>query len=133
MLMFSRVLIANRGEIACRIIRACRSLGLETVAVCSEADARSMHTQQAHESVVIGPAAPRDSYVSVERLLNAARETDAAHDLMAKSLASTEIEGVKSNLSFLRRAVAHSKFASAEVHTRFAEGAPQLVEKEMHG
>ena len=75
--MFSRVLIANRGEIACRIIRACRSLGLNTVAVCSEADALSLHAQQADQSVVIGPAAPRDSYLDIERLLAAARDTGA--------------------------------------------------------
>ena len=75
--MFDKVLIANRGEIACRIIRSCRSLGLGSVAVCSEVDAAALHAEQADERVVIGPAAPRDSYLCVEKLLEAARKTGA--------------------------------------------------------
>jgi 3-methylcrotonyl-CoA carboxylase alpha subunit len=75
--MFDKVLIANRGEIACRIIRACRSLGLKSVAVCSEADAAALHAEQADERVVIGSPAPRDSYLRVDRILDAARRTGA--------------------------------------------------------
>ncbi|MCC5857807.1 MAG: ATP-grasp domain-containing protein [Ectothiorhodospiraceae bacterium] len=77
MLDRGKVLIANRGEIACRIIRACRSLGLRTVAVNSEADTDSLHVEQADESVVIGPAPARESYLVPERILAAAESTGA--------------------------------------------------------
>jgi acetyl-CoA carboxylase biotin carboxylase subunit len=76
-----KVLIANRGEIAVRIIRACRELGIRTVAVFSEVDRHSLHVQQASEAVCIGPAAPRESYLNVDAVLGAARATgaDAIH------------------------------------------------------
>jgi 3-methylcrotonyl-CoA carboxylase alpha subunit len=64
----------------------------------------------------------------IAKLIVHAENRDAARELMAKSLAIAEIAGLKTNLSFLRRAVAHPKFASAEVHTRFVEGAQELVE-----
>ena len=59
--MFSKVLIANRGEIAVRIIRTCRELGIPTVAVCSEADRTALHAQIADETVCVGPAPSKDS------------------------------------------------------------------------
>ncbi|ARW15708.1 acetyl-CoA carboxylase biotin carboxylase subunit [Komagataeibacter europaeus] len=74
---FSRVLIANRGEIALRIQRACRQLGLETVAVYSEADADSRHVQEADVALCIGPAAAARSYLDADGLLLAARLTGA--------------------------------------------------------
>ncbi|KZY41927.1 acetyl-CoA carboxylase biotin carboxylase subunit [Roseovarius sp. HI0049] len=76
-----KVLIANRGEIACRIIAACRSLGLKTVAVCSEADAAALHVEMADERVEIGPAPARKSYLDKAAVLEAARRTgaDAVH------------------------------------------------------
>lgn len=75
--MFNRVLIANRGEIACRIIRACRELGIESVAVYSQADKDALHVQLADHAVCIGPAASKDSYLNVENILSAAVITGA--------------------------------------------------------
>jgi acetyl-CoA carboxylase biotin carboxylase subunit len=79
--MFKRVLIANRGEIALRIIRACRELGIETVAVYSEADRESLHVRFADDDVCIGPANSRESYLKIPRLIAAAEITgaDAIH------------------------------------------------------
>ncbi|MCL2228102.1 MAG: ATP-grasp domain-containing protein [Oscillospiraceae bacterium] len=75
--MFSKILIANRGEIAIRIIRACKEMGISTIAVFSEADRGSMHVAFADQSVCIGGAAPLDSYLSPERIINAAIATGA--------------------------------------------------------
>ena len=79
--MFSKILIANRGEIALRVIRACRELGIGTVAVHSTADAESLHVRFADESVCIGPPPARESYLSIPALLSAAEVTgvDAIH------------------------------------------------------
>ena len=79
--MIQKLLIANRGEIAVRIIRACREMGIATVAVYSEADQDSLHTQLADEAVCIGPAPSKDSYLNMERILSAALVTgaDAVH------------------------------------------------------
>jgi len=76
-LPFRRVLIANRGEIAVRIIRACRELGLESVAVYSDADIRAGHVRQADYAVRIGPAAPSESYLRIDALMDAARSSGA--------------------------------------------------------
>ncbi|MEX2526060.1 MAG: acetyl-CoA carboxylase biotin carboxylase subunit [Gemmatimonadota bacterium] len=77
----NKVLVANRGEIAVRIIRACREMGLRTVAVYSEADEGAPHTLLAHEAWLLGPAASSESYLRVDRLLEVARESgaDAVH------------------------------------------------------
>ena len=69
--MINKVLIANRGEIAVRIIRACREMGIETVAVYSQADASALHVQLADEAICIGPAASKDSYLNMENILTA--------------------------------------------------------------
>ena len=75
--MFSKVLIANRGEIAARIIRTCRKLGVATVAVYSEADAGALHTQMADQSVCIGPAPAVDSYLNIDAVMDACHATGA--------------------------------------------------------
>ena len=79
--MFQKLLIANRGEIAVRIIRACREMGIKTVAVYSQADADALHTQLADESICIGQAEAKDSYLNMERILSAtiASGADAIH------------------------------------------------------
>lgn len=79
--MFQKILIANRGEIAVRIIRACREMGIRTVAVYSEADKNALHAMLADEAVCIGPAASADSYLDMERILSAcmAVNADAIH------------------------------------------------------
>ena len=76
-----KVLVANRGEIACRIFRACRANGIASAAVCSDADAGGLHAESADEVVRIGPANPRESYLVAEKILDAARRTgaDAIH------------------------------------------------------
>lgn len=74
---FSKILIANRGEIAVRLLRACREMGIRTVAVYSEADARALHVQLADESVCIGPAPARESYLLSQRIIESALLTGA--------------------------------------------------------
>ena len=74
---FGTLLIANRGEIACRVIRTARAMGLRTVAVYSEADAGAMHVAMADAAVLLGPARARDSYLNIEAVLDAARKTGA--------------------------------------------------------
>ncbi|MDO5334881.1 MAG: acetyl-CoA carboxylase biotin carboxylase subunit [Coriobacteriia bacterium] len=75
--MFEKILVANRGEIAVRVIRAAKSMGIKTVAVYSEADKNSLHVQLADQAVCIGPAASLQSYLKIEAILDAARETNA--------------------------------------------------------
>jgi acetyl-CoA carboxylase biotin carboxylase subunit len=79
--MIEKILIANRGEIAVRIIRACREMGILTVAVYSEADKEALHTQLADEAVCIGPAPSAQSYLSMENILSATLTSgaDAIH------------------------------------------------------
>ena len=75
--MFEKILIANRGEIACRIIRTCRRMGIRTVAVFADADARALHIQLADEACCIGKSAPAESYLRIENVLDAAKKHDA--------------------------------------------------------
>jgi propionyl-CoA carboxylase alpha chain len=75
--MFKRILIANRGEIACRIIKTARRMGIETVAVFSEADRDALHVEMADQAVPIGPPAAAESYLVIEKIVDAARRTKA--------------------------------------------------------
>ncbi|MDY3203076.1 MAG: biotin carboxylase N-terminal domain-containing protein, partial [Methanocorpusculum sp.] len=78
---FDKVLVANRGEIAIRVMRACREMGIETVAVYSEADANALHVKYADEAFLIGAAHPTKSYLNMERILEVAdmAGADAIH------------------------------------------------------
>src|SRR5512138_694063 len=75
--MFDKILIANRGEIACRVIKTARRMGIRTVAVYSEADAGARHVRLADEAVCIGPAAARESYLVAEKIIAACKQTGA--------------------------------------------------------
>ena len=75
--MFTKILVANRGEIACRIIRTARRMGVATVAVYSDADRDALHVSMADEAVHIGPAPPRESYLAGKRIIEACLETNA--------------------------------------------------------
>src|SRR5512132_2656673 len=79
--MFKRILIANRGEIALRIIRACRELGVESVCVFSQADAAAPYLKQADRAICIGPGPAKDSYLNIPRIIAAAElaDVDALH------------------------------------------------------
>jgi propionyl-CoA carboxylase alpha chain len=75
--MFKKILIANRGEIACRVIKTARRMGIKTVAVYSEADRRSLHVKQADEAVFIGPSPSKESYLVMDKIIAACKETGA--------------------------------------------------------
>src|SRR5438552_15703465 len=75
--MFKRILIANRGEIACRVIKTARRMGVETVAVYSAADRDALHVEMADAAVLIGPPAAAESYLVIEKIVAAAKKTGA--------------------------------------------------------
>src|SRR5258705_13855913 len=79
--MFRKILIANRGEIAVRILRACRELGIRTAVVFSEVDRKSLHVRLADEAYLIGPAASRESYLRIDKIMDVVRRAgcDAIH------------------------------------------------------
>ena len=82
--MFEKVLVANRGEIALRVIRACKELGIRTLAIYSEADVDSLHVQLADESICIGAAPSTESYLKIDRIMSAAEIGDV--DVLAENI-----------------------------------------------
>lgn len=111
--MFSKILIANRGEIAVRVIRACRELGIETVAVHSDIDSEAMHSEMADESVCIGPARLKDSYLNMKNIISATVLTGA--------------QGIHPGFGFLSE---NSKFAMMcrECNINFIGPSPETIE-----
>ena len=91
--MFKKILIANRGEIALRVIVACRELGIKTVAVYSEADEHSLHVRFADEDVCIGPARSSDSYLNVPAIISAVWPCTSRRPVSARYCAGANICG----------------------------------------
>jgi acetyl-CoA carboxylase biotin carboxylase subunit len=120
--MFKRVLIANRGEIALRVIRACQELGIETVAVYSEADADSLHVRLADESVCIGPPQSSESYLNIPRIISAAEitDSDAIHPGYGFLAESTEFAEIceSSKLKFIGPTSAQIKKMGDKAYAR---------------
>ena len=112
--MFNKILIANRGEIALRIIRACKELGIKTVAVYSQADVDSLHVRFADEAVCIGPPPSSESYLNIPRLISAAEITNA--------------EAIHPGYGFLAE---NSRFAeiSQSCNIRFIGPSPEVIDK----
>jgi acetyl-CoA carboxylase biotin carboxylase subunit len=122
--VFHKILIANRGEIALRIERACREMGIPTVAVHSTADAEAMHVRLADESVCIGPPAARDSYLNVPAILSAAAITgaDAIHPgygFLAENASFAEMVEAH-GLTFIGPAPAHIRMMGDKIAARAA-------------
>ena len=106
--MLKRVLIANRGEIALRVIRACKELGIETVAVYSEADAESPHLEEADVRVCIGPAKSAQSYLNMDAIIQAAAQNGwlDGEKVMLESLLAFKRAGCDGILTYFAPAVA---------------------------
>src|SRR6202049_2561425 len=134
--MFKRILIANRGEIACRVIKTARRLGIETVAVYSEADRDALHVEMADEAVPIGPPAAAESYLSIEKIVAACKQSgvQAVHpgygflserEAFAKALAEAGIVFIGPNAGAIaamgdkiaaKKAAAAAKVSTVPVH-----------------
>jgi len=97
------LLIANRGEIACRIIRTAREMGIRTVAVYSDADAKALHVREADEAVHIGPSPARESYLVGEKIIAAAKATGASCPRMPGSRKRSSMPGSCGSGPSLRR------------------------------
>ena len=91
--MFKKILIANRGEIAVRVIRACKELGIISCAVYSEADKKSLHTLLADESYIIGSSQASESYLNADKIINLAKEIKADADRLGAPSSGTEDDG----------------------------------------
>jgi len=111
---FEKILIANRGEIACRVMRTCREMGVKTVAVVSEADRSAPHARLADETVSIGPPPPLESYLRVDKILEAARETGA--------------QAIHPGYGFLAENASFAK-ACADAGVTFIGPSPEVIER----
>ena len=124
--MFEKVLIANRGEIALRIHRACKELGISTVAVHSTADANAMHVRLADESVCIGPPSPTDSYLNIPAIISAAEITgaDAIHPgygFLSENARFAEIVTAH-NITFIGPTAEHIRIMGDKISAKEAVG-----------
>ncbi len=124
--MFNKVLIANRGEIALRIHRACKELGISTVAVHSTADQNAMHVRLADESVCIGPPAPKDSYLNIPAIISAAEITgaDAIHPgygFLSENARFAEIVAAH-NITFIGPTAEHIRVMGDKIAAKEAAG-----------
>ncbi len=124
--MFNKVLIANRGEIALRIHRACKELGIATVAVHSTADANAMHVRLADESVCVGPPAPKDSYLNIPAIISAAEITgaDAIHPgygFLSENARFAEIVAAH-NITFIGPEAEHIRVMGDKIAAKEAVG-----------
>ncbi len=111
-MMFSKILIANRGEIALRVIRACREMGIQTVAIFSEADRQSLHVRYADEAVCVGPASSTESYLNIPAIIAAAEITD--------------VEAIHPGYGFLAEN-AHFAEICESCHIRFIGPTPETI------
>ena len=112
--MFKKILIANRGEIAMRVIRTCKEMGIKTVAVYSKADEESLHVRFADESVCIGPAPSSESYLKISNIIAAAEITNA--------------DAIHPGYGFLSENAKFSKICS-EHKIKFIGPSPEMIEK----
>jgi acetyl-CoA carboxylase biotin carboxylase subunit len=112
--VFSKILIANRGEIACRILRACHKLGIKTVAIYSEADQNALHVKMADEAYLVGEAPPKDSYLNLEKILEIARISGA--------------EAIHPGYGFLSENPAFARRCN-ELGIKFIGPTPEVMEK----
>ena len=106
--MFTKILIANRGEIACRIIKTARKMGIATVAVYSEADRDARHVELADEAVLLGPAPSRESYLVADKIIEACKST-GAEALPALERAANDSEPLVAE---------HARWAMEQIHLR---------------
>src|ERR1700686_2606972 len=146
--MFKRILIANRGEIACRIMKTARRMGIETVAVYSEADRDAVHVEMADEAVLIGPPAAAESYLSIEKIIAAGKQSGAQavhpgygflseREAFAKALAEAGIAFIGPNAGAIaamgdkiaaKKAAARAKVSTVPGHLGIIADADQAVQ-----
>ncbi|OFW99805.1 MAG: acetyl-CoA carboxylase biotin carboxylase subunit [Alphaproteobacteria bacterium RIFCSPHIGHO2_12_FULL_63_12] len=124
--MFNKVLIANRGEIALRIHRACKELGISTVAVHSTADANALHVKLADESVCIGPPPPKDSYLNIPAIISAAEITNAdaihpGYGFLSENARFAEITAAH-NITFIGPTAEHIRMMGDKISAKEAAG-----------
>lgn len=115
--MFKKILIANRGEIACRVIKTARKMGIKTVAVYSEADASARHVELADEAVCIGPAASKESYLVIDKIIAACKQTGAeavhpGYGFLRKTPSSVSNSKPTASFSSARRCMPSNRWAT---------------------